>query len=180
MSDARAGSDLHARREELVRGSTIGYHAFRLDQHLMSTAKGLAAGGEFAQAPTDGPVDASPSVPSSSRGIRDAAAAAADETQDAFFHDQSNPPGECVGLIHVRAHQHVRSPLSSAPPPSLRAFWRAYTKIKLEHTHTRMYANRTGSALARRSFWVHLRDGYGVLQGHSTEGAAAHFLKVKK
>ena len=40
--------------------------------------------------------------------------------------------------------------------------------------------NRTGSALARRIFWVRLRDGHGVLQGHSTEGVAAHFLKVKK
>ena len=35
-------------------------------------------------------------------------------------------------------------------------------------------------ARERRIFWVCLRDGYSVLQAHSTEGVASHFLKVKK
>ena len=35
-------------------------------------------------------------------------------------------------------------------------------------------------ARERRNFWVCLRDGYSVLQAHSTEGVASHFLKVKK
>ena len=57
-----------------------------------------------------------------------------------------------------------------------RTRWKDRTAL----TRRNCYEITTCSALARRNFWVRLRDGYGVLQGHSTEGVAAHFLKVKK